>query len=158
MLELFLGLIFALGIPHCWCTCIAWKPSSTPPARPAWRGGCQRFSPCRTLTVKATKNLPRMTRSALTNLNSPSSCSCVRHRRCVGSMQRGLRCSWKLPVFQVLVIKSSSVTAVSKSHFLRCCYTCMVTCTSCPSGTSGRELGCEEAIETILGLRSESHK
>ena len=104
MQELFLGLIFALGIPHCWCTCIAWKPSSTPPARPAWRGGCQRFSPCRTLTVKATKNLPRMTRSALTNLNSPSSCSCVRHRRCVGSMQRGLRCSWKLPVFQVLVI------------------------------------------------------
>ena len=25
MQELFLGLIFALGIPHCWCTCIAWK-------------------------------------------------------------------------------------------------------------------------------------
>ena len=106
---------------------------------------------------KSSKNLPRMTRSALTNLNS-SSCSCVRHRRCVGSMQRGLRCSWKLPVFQVLVIKSSSATAVSQSLFLRCCYTCMMTCTSCPSGTSGRELGCEEAIETILGLRSESHK
>ena len=52
---------------------------------------------------KSSKNLPRMIRSALTNLNS-SSCSCVRHRRCVGSMQRGLRCSWKLPVFQVLVI------------------------------------------------------
>ena len=33
-----------------------------------------------------------------------------------------------------------------------------MTCTSCPSGTSGRELGCEEAIKTILGLRSESHK
>ena len=57
-----------------------------------------------------------------------------------------------------LYIKSSSATAVSQSLFLRCCYTCMMTCTGCPSGTSGRELGCEEAIETILGLRSESHK
>ena len=32
-------------------------------------------------------------------------------------------------------------------------------CTSCPpSGTSSSDLVCEEAIETILGLGSESHK
>ena len=34
----------------------------------------------------------------------------------------------------------------------------MMKCTSCPSGTSGSDLDCEEAIETILGLGSESHK
>ena len=67
--------------------------------------------------------------------------------------------SWEMSVFQLLVISKFTLTqAASGNTSPRCCYSCMMKCTSCPSGTSSSNLVCEEAIETILGLGSESHK
>ena len=67
--------------------------------------------------------------------------------------------SWEMSVFQLLVISKFTLTqAASGNTSPRYCYSCMMKCTSCPSGTSGSYLDCEEAIEAILELSSESNK
>ena len=66
-------------------------------------------------------------------------------RRFISGFQREMCSCWEMSVFQLLVISKFNLTqAASGNTSPRCCYSCMMKCTSCPSGISGSDLDCED--------------